>query len=88
MKQICVEGGYGSEADALAAIDDHIERLEAALRWRRLRAVEAPARPSVEVGHSETRGAYRILIQYIPPWLPSQYADQFALRVDTLAEDA
>jgi hypothetical protein len=83
-KQFGIEFGYDSELEATAAEADLIDRLSSYLRNNGYRSVSAPSLPST-VSNGRIVGNFRIIVQYIPPWLPSRFADQFCVRVDTFA---
>ena len=83
----CVEDGFEHEDQARKGSRVMAVRLIESLKTRGYVSFMPAERPSSpDVIWDEFAGC-RILVQYIAPGLPSQWADKFAVRVDTLASN-
>jgi len=86
MAQFCIEHGYDSEAEAEAAVPELAARLMRQLKADGYASFTAPDVPNMAGVRAYVQGSYRVVSQYVLPWLPSQWAHKFVVRVDTLAE--
>ncbi len=86
-KQFHVEHGYDTEAQAVAAVDGLKGVLLKGMGRRGYSDLTAPPLPfETSFAIAETQGPFRVLVAYIAPWIPNQWADKFVARVDTVAE--
>lgn len=86
MTQFHIENGYHTEAEAKREGRSLALRFISDLESKGYGAFSVPPMPPT--GDGEVFLNCRILVQYVLPWLPSPYADQFAVRVDTLVEQS
>lgn len=82
-----LEMGFETERQAIAAWPRLRTQLLRDLRAKGYTTFWAPEMPTRErdTWRGQIMGGVRCLMMYIPPWQPSQWADQFATRVDTIA---
>ena len=84
--QWALEDGYETECEALAVRHELAEKLIAELRSKGFSDFVPPEMPAtmLQREHGINISDCRVLVRWIPDWLPSRWAGKFAVRVDTL----